>query len=112
MDLLALFGITWSLMKCHSSAVPSVDKFPEMVDGRIPGQMIFEGGNIVINEGRKAIILKIVNTGDRPVQVLIFNFTCIFYLLVVLSFPFWSKVDAATYIFIYSVRNCCQYSVS
>ncbi|XP_061991902.1 urease [Rosa rugosa] len=49
--------------------VPSIDKFPEMVDGGVPGEIIFKGGNIVINEGRKGIILKVVNTGDRPVQV-------------------------------------------
>ncbi|KAI5352042.1 PREDICTED: urease [Prunus dulcis] len=49
--------------------VPSLDKFPEMEDNKIPGEVIFGGGAIVLNHGRKAIVLKVVNTGDRPVQV-------------------------------------------
>ncbi|KAK9934426.1 hypothetical protein M0R45_021571 [Rubus argutus] len=49
--------------------VPSLDKFPEMADDKIPGEIIIKGGNVVLNDGRKAIILRIVNTGDRPVQV-------------------------------------------
>ncbi|PQP92923.1 urease isoform X2 [Prunus yedoensis var. nudiflora] len=49
--------------------VPSLDKFPEMEDNKIPGEVIFGGGAIELNPGRKAIVLKVVNTGDRPVQV-------------------------------------------
>lgn len=80
-DLLDLFSIIWALMYQNCAAVPSLDKFPEMADGKVPGEIIFEGGNIVLNHGRKAIILRIVNTGDRPVQVFIVNFTFILYLL-------------------------------
>lgn len=60
-------------MKQKFSAVPSLDKFPEMEDNKIPGEVIFGDGAIVLNHGRKAIVLKVVNTGDRPVQVFIFN---------------------------------------
>ncbi|TKY47750.1 Urease protein [Spatholobus suberectus] len=50
--------------------VPSLDKFTENEeDHRTPGEIIFAGGNLVLNPGRKAIILKVVNNGDRPIQV-------------------------------------------
>ncbi|KAB1207797.1 Urease [Morella rubra] len=49
--------------------VPSLDKFPGFEDNKIPGEISFEAGNITLNHGRKAVILKVVNTGDRPVQV-------------------------------------------
>src|SRR5215208_6801702 len=35
----------------------------------IPGEYITAKGSIKINAGRKTVILTIVNTGDRPVQV-------------------------------------------
>lgn len=34
-----------------------------------PGELIPDKGDIKINEGKKGIKLKVVNTGDRPVQV-------------------------------------------
>ncbi|CAD5316553.1 unnamed protein product [Arabidopsis thaliana] len=50
--------------------VPSLDKFPEVhEDVIIPGDMKYGDGSIIINHGRKAVVLKVVNTGDRPVQV-------------------------------------------
>lgn len=49
--------------------VPSLDKFPEAHEDVIPGDMIYGDGSIIINHGRKAVVLKVVNTGDRPVQV-------------------------------------------
>ncbi|XP_009127562.1 urease [Brassica rapa] len=49
--------------------VPSLDKFPEAQDEVIPGNITYGDGSIIINHGRKAIVLKVVNTGDRPVQV-------------------------------------------
>lgn len=33
------------------------------------GEIIFAKGDIICNEGRKAIELEVTNTGDRPVQV-------------------------------------------
>ncbi len=35
----------------------------------IPGEVIVARGDITLNEGAKAITLKVANTGDRPVQV-------------------------------------------
>lgn len=52
------------------SAVPSLDRFLGIEDNGIPGSIIFGSlDKIVLNPGRKAVILKVVNTGDRPVQV-------------------------------------------
>ncbi|XP_059657728.1 urease [Cornus florida] len=49
--------------------VPSLEKFPSFEDGKIPGELSFGGRNITLNSGRKAVILKVTNTGDRPIQV-------------------------------------------
>ena len=35
----------------------------------IPGELQFGAGDIAFNEGRDALELTVVNTGDRPVQV-------------------------------------------
>jgi urease subunit beta len=35
----------------------------------IPGEIMTADGEIVLNEGRETTTLKIVNTGDRPIQV-------------------------------------------
>jgi urease subunit beta len=35
----------------------------------IPGEIVFGDGDIVINEGAKRLVLEVVNTADRPVQV-------------------------------------------
>lgn len=35
----------------------------------IPGEIIPAAGDIVLNEGRAAIMLLVANTGDRPIQV-------------------------------------------
>jgi urease subunit beta len=35
----------------------------------IPGEIFPASGEIVLNEGRKAISLTVANTGDRPIQV-------------------------------------------
>ena len=35
----------------------------------IPGEIITAQGEIELNAGRKAIKLKVANTGDRPIQV-------------------------------------------
>ncbi len=35
----------------------------------IPGEVMPAAGTLTLNEGREAIILKVANTGDRPVQV-------------------------------------------
>ncbi len=35
----------------------------------VPGEVLAEGADIVINEGRETMTLNVANTGDRPVQV-------------------------------------------
>jgi urease len=54
--------------------IPSQDKFP-LPDTELykpekqPGALVVAKGRITINEGRNRIALKVVNKGDRPVQV-------------------------------------------
>lgn len=52
-----------------------MDTFPGIEDNNVPGRIIPGGGSgsITLNHGRKAVILKVVNTGDRPVQVFAFS---------------------------------------
>lgn len=38
-------------------------------DYMIPGEYIYGKGDIILNEGKKVIKLKVTNTGDRPIQV-------------------------------------------
>lgn len=35
----------------------------------IPGEIVTEPGELVLNEGAEAMTLRVSNTGDRPVQV-------------------------------------------
>ena len=35
----------------------------------IPGEMFCDGDDIEINAGRATLVLKVANTGDRPIQV-------------------------------------------
>ena len=35
----------------------------------IPGEIFVKAGDITLNEGRKSINIKVVSTGDRPIQV-------------------------------------------
>jgi urease subunit beta len=35
----------------------------------IPGEILVEPGEIVLNEGRATVEIEIANTGDRPIQV-------------------------------------------
>lgn len=53
-------------------AVPPPDKFPWIEDNINPGNIIFGSKDgIILNSERKAVKLKVVNTGDRPIQVLV-----------------------------------------
>lgn len=51
--------------------VPSLDKFTENKEDSsiIPGELKYGNGSLTLNCGRNAVILKIVNNGDRPIQV-------------------------------------------
>ncbi|MGK7900143.1 MAG: urease subunit beta [Hormoscilla sp.] len=35
----------------------------------IPGEMIVKAGEILLNDGRKTLSLRVASTGDRPIQV-------------------------------------------
>lgn len=35
----------------------------------IPGEIFIKQGNIILNEGRETTTVKVINTGDRPIQV-------------------------------------------
>jgi urease subunit beta len=35
----------------------------------IPGEIQTQAGDIELNAGRKAVVIEVANTGDRPVQV-------------------------------------------
>lgn len=65
MKIYVLFDIN----KNFNFAVPSLDKFPEIKDEIIPGELRPGVGDIALNNGRRAVILKVINNGDRPVQV-------------------------------------------
>ena len=67
--------------------VPSLDKFAEKEeDHRIPGEIICRGGSLILNAGRKAVILRVVNKGDRPIQVFAFTLAFLINLCVFVSF--------------------------
>lgn len=55
------------LVTIHDPIRPGKKKRPK--DEVIPGEIITEDGDIEINAGRRKVKLKVVNTGDRPVQV-------------------------------------------
>jgi urease subunit beta len=35
----------------------------------IPGELIVDDGEIVLNDGRRTVALEVANSGDRPIQV-------------------------------------------
>ena len=35
----------------------------------IPGEVITQDGDIILNEGRETVTLSVANSGDRPIQV-------------------------------------------
>lgn len=40
-----------------------------MENDKIPGEVSVGAGNITLNAGRKSVILRVINTGDRPIQI-------------------------------------------
>ncbi len=50
--------------------VPGAEPVPGEIGERIvPGEIVAAAGSITLNEGRPITVLRVVNTGDRPVQV-------------------------------------------
>jgi len=37
--------------------------------GLVPGELLIEPGELVLNEGRRTLQLSVTNGGDRPIQV-------------------------------------------
>jgi urease subunit beta len=35
----------------------------------IPGEIFIKDGDIILNEGRETTSIKVINTGDRPIQI-------------------------------------------
>jgi len=62
---LALYG---SFLPVPSRGVAVAAKGDAEVSG-VPGEILPAGGDILINEGRDAIQVKVTNRGDRPIQV-------------------------------------------
>lgn len=62
------------LMQKNCFAVPSLEKFPLMENNPVPGEIICPVDKIAINVGRKAVILSVVNKGDRPIQVFLCSY--------------------------------------
>ena len=40
-----------------------------MSEGIIPGELVIAAGEVELNAGRQTVTLRVVNTGDRPIQV-------------------------------------------
>ncbi len=50
--------------------VPALERFSRANDTEVrPGEVLVEPGELVLNEGREAVTLEVVNRGDRPIQV-------------------------------------------
>ncbi|CAI9287615.1 unnamed protein product [Lactuca saligna] len=58
-------------MALHGSflPVPSLEKFPNLESCKIPEELTFKRGYIMLNSGREAVVLKVTNNGDRLIQV-------------------------------------------
>ncbi|XP_073013004.1 urease [Typha latifolia] len=49
--------------------VPSLEKFSGDQDDIFPGEVIYQHGDIILNMGRRAVKLEVVNKADRPIQI-------------------------------------------
>lgn len=50
-------------------AVPPLGAFSYPLEDSQPGRMIVVAGEIIINKGRRAVMLTVSNRADRPIQV-------------------------------------------
>jgi urease subunit gamma/beta len=62
---LALYG---SFLPVPPRSASTAAKGDAEISG-VPGEILAAGGDILINEGREAIQIKVTNRGDRPIQV-------------------------------------------
>jgi urease subunit gamma/beta len=63
----ATFPDGTKLVTVHEPLRPAAGS--EVPQSREPGEIIAEDGDIELNAGRRKATLKVVNTGDRPVQI-------------------------------------------
>lgn len=63
---LALYGSFLPVPERRSGTTPDVGLG---FSPAVPGEVLISEADIVINEGREAIQLKVINLGDRPIQV-------------------------------------------
>lgn len=50
-------------------AVPPLGAFQFQMDAIQPGKLVVGSGEVVINQGRRAVMLTVSNRADRPIQV-------------------------------------------
>ncbi len=55
------------LVTVHDPIRPGKSKRP--ADAVTPGELLVDDGEIEINAGRETVVLKAMNTGDRPIQI-------------------------------------------
>ncbi|HEX9578695.1 MAG TPA: urease subunit gamma [Myxococcales bacterium] len=53
----------------HGSFLPSPPSFPAAAQEPVPGEVLAASGDIELNAGRETVSLRVVNRGDRPIQV-------------------------------------------
>ena len=61
----AMFPDGQKLVTIHEPIAPGA----EPIQGVEPGEIRLADGDVVLNQGRKAVLVAVRNTGDRPVQV-------------------------------------------
>lgn len=57
------------LVTVHEPIRPRVDGVPPEAEPPTPGEIIPAEGRVEINAGRRSVVLRALNTGDRPIQV-------------------------------------------
>lgn len=72
--------------------IPPDALFPPVDDAlyareNTPGAIVAKKEDIVINKGRKRVKLRVINTGDRPIQVIFGH--CVFITSNILTRPGW-----------------------
>jgi urease subunit gamma/beta len=53
----------------HGSFLPMPPAFPDVEAGTAPGELLTAPGEIELNAGRERVSLRVLNRGDRPIQV-------------------------------------------
>lgn len=67
--LFLLFMLVLTSAPFYLCAVPPLGAFSYPLEESQPGKMIVVAGEIIINKGRRAVMLTVSNRADRPIQV-------------------------------------------